>query len=158
MTVPNVSLLHGADHPVPASGPSAEGAAHLHLSGPVQVHVHFGPPPQAAAPALATSPRRHPVALALLGLALAGGGYLAGSRNAGAPVHADTSGASLADALPPAPGLLLPVPPAAPLPAQPARPGDIPPALQQQLARPGVVTPPSGAAAAPARNPFGLGN
>lgn len=149
MTVPNVSLLHGADHPVPASSPSAEGAAHLHLSGPVQVHVHFGPPPQAAAQAAPTSPRRHLAMLALLGLALAGGGYLAGSRRPALPVGADAAG------LPP-PAMLPPLPDV-PLPAVPQRAGELPPALQQ-LARPPVVTPPPGGAAAPARNPFGLGN
>ncbi len=150
MTVPNVSLLHGADHPVPASGPSAEGAAHLHLSGPVQVHVHFGPPPQATAPAPATSPRRHPVALALLGLALAGGGYLAGSRHPELPANAGAA------ALAP-PATLPPLPDVSP-PAMPQRAGELPPALQQQLARAPVVTPPPGGAVAPARNPFGLGN
>jgi len=157
MTSPTLSVLHGGQ-PAAALAPPQDATAQLNLAGPVQVHLHLGH----AAPSDGLSgpvrPRRHPLLPILLGLVVAGGGYLAGSRNAGAPVHADTSGASLADALPPAPSLPLPVPPAAPLPAQPARPGDIPPALQQQLARPGVVTPPPGAAAAPARNPFGLGN
>ncbi len=150
MTVPNVSLLHGADHPTPASGHSADGTAHLRLSGPVQVHVHFGQAPQAAAQAAPTSPRRHPVALALLGLALAGGGYLAGSRHPELPANAGAAAF--------APPATLPPPPDVPPPAMPQRAGELPPALQQQLARPPVVTPPPGGAAAPARNPFGLGN
>ncbi len=152
MNSPHLSVLHGGE-PAAALPSAQDGTAQLNLHGPVQVHVHLGhggPATDHAAPA---GPRRHSLLPILLGLALAGGGYLAGSRNAGAPVHA----ADTADALLPPPGFPLPVPPAAPLPAQP-RPGDVPPALQQQLARPGVVTPPPGAAAAPARNPFGLGN
>ncbi len=157
MNSPHLSVLHGGE-PAAAPAPTQDATAQLNLHGPVQVHVHLGHGGPATGHAAPTGPRRHPLLPILLSLALAGGGYLAGSRNAGAPVHADTSGATLADALPAPPSLPLPVPPAAPLPAQPARPGDVPPALQQQLARPGVVTPPPGAAAAPARNPFGLGN
>ncbi len=150
MTMPNVSVLHGGD-PAPAPGPSVEGAVHLHLSGPVQVHVHLGHPPQAAAQAVATNPRRFPFALALLGLALAGGGYLAGVRHPASPANADLAGLPSAAMLPPMPE--------APLPALPQRAGELPPpALQQQLARVPVVTPPPGGAPAPGRNPFGLGN
>ena len=149
MSMPNVSVLHGGD-PAPASGHPTEGAAHLHLSGPVQVHVHLGHPPQAAAQAVATNPCRFPFALALLGIALAGGGYLAGARHPASPANAELAG------LPSA--AMLPSPPEAPLPALPQRAGELPPALQQQLARPPVVTPPPGGAPAPGRNPFGLGN
>jgi len=156
MTSPNLSVLHGGE-PAASLAPTQDATAQLNLHGPVQVHVHLGHGGPAAGQAAPAGPRRHPLLPVLLGLALAGGGYLAGSRTVGAPVHADTAGAALADALPPPPSFPLPVPPAAPLPAQPARPGDLPPALQQ-LARPAVVTPPPGAAAAPARNPFGLGN
>ena len=157
MTSPNLSVLHGGE-PAASLAPAQDATAQLNLHGPVQVHVHLGHGGPAAGHPISSAPRRHPLLPILLGLALAGGGYLAGSRTAGAPVHADIAGAALADALLPPPSLPLPVPPAAPLPAQPARPGDLPPALQQQLARPGIVTPPPGAAAAPARNPFGLGN
>ena len=157
MTGPNLSVLHG-DEPGAALASRQDATAQLNLHGPVQVHVHLGHGGPAPGHAAAAGPRRHPLLPILLGLALAGGGYLAGSRSVGAPVRADTAGPALADALPPAPSFPLPVQPATPLPAQPARPGDVPPALQQQLARPGVVTPPPGAAAAPARNPFGLGN
>ena len=158
MTSPNLSVLHGGE-PAASLAPTQDATAQLNLHGPVQVHVHLGRGVPAAGHAVSsTPPRRHPALWAALGLALAAGGYLAGSRTAGAPVHADTGGAALADALPPPPSFPLPVLPAPPLPAQPARPGDLVPALQQQLARPGVVTPPPGAAAVPPRNPFGLGN
>ena len=157
MTGPNLSILHGGE-PAAALASAQDTTARLNLHGPVQVHVHLGHiTPSGGAP-VPTAPRRHPLLPVLLGLALASGGYLAGSRTAVAPVHADTAGPALADALPPAPSFSLPAQPVAPLAAQPARPGDVPPALQQQLARPGVVTPPPGGAAAPARNPFGLGN
>ena len=153
MNSPNLSVLHGGE-PAASLAPTQDATAQLTLHGPVQVHVHRGH----VAPSAPAVPRRPPLLPVLLGLALASGGYLAGSRTAGAPVHADTAGTALADALPPPPpSFPRPVPPAAPLPAQPARPGDLVPALQQQLARPGVVTPPPGAAAAPARNPCGLG-
>ena len=153
MTSPNLSVLHGGE-PSAALASTQDATAQLNLHGPVQVHVHLGHGVPAAGHAVSSTPRRHPALWAALGLALAAGSYLAGSHTVGAPVHA----ADTAEALPPPPGFPLPVPPAAPLPAQPARPGDLPPTLQQQLARPGVVTPPPGAAAAPARNPFGLGN
>ncbi len=149
MTSPNPNVLHGGD-PAPAPSPSAEGAAHLHLSGPMQVHVHLGQAPYPTAQAVATNPRRFPFALALLGLVLAGGGYLAGSRHPVPPANADVA------ALPSA--AMLPSPPDALLPAMPQRPGELPPAMQQQLAHPPVVTPPPEGGAAPARNPFGLGN
>lgn len=158
MTIPNLSVLHGGE-PVASLAPTQDATARLTLHGPVQVHVHLGHGVPAAGHAVSSAPpRRHPALWAALGLALAAGGYLAGSRAVGVPVHADTAGAALAEAPPPPPSFPLPVPPAAPLPAQPAGPGNLMPALQQQLARPGVVTPPPGAAAAPARNPFGLGN
>ena len=153
MTSPNLSVLHGGE-PAAAFASTQDATAQLTLHGPVQVHVHLGHGVLAAGHAVSSTPRRHPALWAALGLALAAGGYLAGSRHAGVPIHA----ADTADALPPAPSFSLPAQPAAPLPAQPSRPGDLPPALQQQLARPGVVTPPPGGAAAPARNPFGLGN
>ena len=150
MTGPNLSLLHGGD-PNPSPDPSREGAAQLHLSGPVQVHIHLGPSPNdTALPSAAKNPRRFPIVLALLGLALAGGGYLAGSRHPVPPANADTAG------LPPS--AMLPVPPDVPLPALPQRASELPPAIQQQLARPPAVTPPPGSPAAPGRNPFGLGN
>lgn len=151
MTGPNLSLLHGGD-PAPAPSSLVDGAAHLHLSGPVQVHIHLGSAPHdTALPSAAKSPRRFPIALALLGLALAGGGgYLAGSRQPAPPASADTTG------LPSA--AMLPMPPDPPLPALPQRANELPPAIQQQLARPPVVTPPPGSPAASGRNPFGLGN
>ena len=155
--------------------PDPDGTARLHLSGPVQVHIHVGQAasgvasPAEAQPA--TSSRRHPVLLALLGLALAGGGYWTGTRTAASPSAADAVAALAAD---PAPSL-----PPLPL-GMPAAPGEVPQALRQQLARQPVVTPapgtpgtanaPGGAAPgagapsaptsgpAPARNPFGLGN
>lgn len=159
MTSPNLSVLHGGEAAA-SLAPTQDATAQLNLHGPVQVHVHLGHGVPAAGHAVSSAPpRRHPALWAALGLALAAGGYLAGSRSVGVPVHADTTGAALADALPPPPpSFPVPVLPAAPLPAQLARPGDLVPALQQQLARPGVVTPPPGAATAPARNPFGLGN
>lgn len=150
MTGPNLSLLHGGD---PASAPAAvaDGAARLHLSGPVQVHIHLGQAPTHTTTAdVAASPRRFPLALALVGLALAGGGYLAGSRHPATTPVADAAG------LPPS--ATLPMPPDIPLPPLPQRANELPPALQQQLARPPVVTPPPGSLAAPGRNPFGLGN
>ncbi len=149
MTMPNVSVLHGAN-PSPPLDPSTEAAAHLHLAGPVQVHIHLGQASQPAAQAIAPNPRRFPAVVVLLGLALAGGGYLAGSRQTARPAHADAVGLPSAAMLPPPPDLSLPT--------MPPRPGELPPALQQQLARPPVVTPPPGGGAAPARNPFGLGN
>lgn len=157
MNSPHLSVLHGGE-PAAALASAQDATAQLNLHGPVQVHVHLGHGGPAAGHAAPAGTRRHPLLPILLGLALASGGYLAGSRNAGAPVHAaDTAGAALTDALPAPPSFPLSVPPAAPLSVQP-KPGDLPPALQQQFARPGVVTPPPGAAAAPARNPFGLGN
>lgn len=150
MTGPNLSLLHSGD-PNPSPIPSPEGAAQLHLSGPVQVHVYLGPAPHdAALPSAAKSPRRLPIVAVLAGLALAGGGYLAGSRHPAPPASADTAG------LPPS--AMLSVPPDPPLPALPKQANELPPAIQQQLARPPVVTPPPGSPAAPGRNPFGLGN
>jgi len=150
MTGPNLSLLHGGD-PAPTPSSLVDGAAHLHLSGPVQVHIHLGPAPHdTALPSAAKGPRRFPFMLALLGLALAGGGYFAGTRHPAPPASADTAG------LPPS--AMLPVPPDLPLPALPQRANELPPAIQQQLARPPVVTPPPGSPAAPGRNPFGLGN
>lgn len=157
MNGPHLSVLHGGE-PAAALASAQDATARLNLHGPVQVHVHLGHVAPSAGPPGPAVPRRSVVLPVLLGLALAGGGYLAGSRTAGAPVHAGAAGPALADALPPIPSYPVPVQPLAPLPAQPARPGDVPPALLQQLARPGVVTPPPGAAAAPARNPFGLGN
>jgi len=150
MTAPNLSLLHGGD-PAPASSSLMDGAAHLHLSGPVQVHIHLGPAPHdTALPSAAKSPRRLPILAVLAGLAFAGGGYLAGSRHPAPPASADTAG--------PPPSAMLPVPPDPPLPALPKQANELPPAIQQQLARPPVVTPPPGSPAAPGRNPFGLGN
>lgn len=175
MSTPHLSVLPGG--PVaPASTPGPDGTARLHLSGPVQVHVHFGPAaPASPAPSDArpATPQRRPlVPLALLGLALAGGGYWAGSRPA-APVGADAAAAAGALAADPITALALPPG----LPAVPGVPGEVPPALRQQLARPSVVTPPPGAPpaaktapaagptagagsapAAPGRNPFGLGD
>jgi len=149
MTSLNLNVLHGGN-PAPPLDPSMQGATRLHLSGPVQVHVHLGQAPYPTAQAVATNPRRFPFALALLGLVLAGGGYLAGSRHPVPPANADVAG------LPSA--AMLPSPPDALLPAMPQRPGELPLAMQQQLAHPPVVTPPPGGGAAPARNPFGLGN
>ena len=150
MTGPNLSLLHGGD-PNPSPNPSPDGAAHLHLSGPVQVHIHLGPAPHdTALPSAARNPRRLSIVAVLAGLVFAGGGYLAGSRHPAPPASADTSG------LPSA--AMLPMPPDPPLPALPQRANELPPAIQQQLARPPVVTPPPGSPSAPGRNPFGLGN
>lgn len=150
MTGPNLSLLHGGD-PAPAPGALADGATRLHLSGPVQVHIHLGQAPAHTTSAdAAANPRRFPLVLALVGLALAGGGYLAGSRHPAVPPVADTAG------LPPS--ATLPMPPDTPLPPLPQRATELPSAMQQQLARPPVVTPPPGSPAAPGRNAFGLGN
>jgi len=158
MTTPNLSIPHGGS-PASALSRSAEGAAQLHLSGPVQVHVRLGQAPGPAVQSGSTSQRSFPVMLALIGLALAGGGYLAGTRHGAAPPpRADSASAAVDDLLPPPPSAPLAAQPAAPASLQPAAPGDMPLALRQQLARPPVVTPPPGAAPAPARNPFGLGN
>lgn len=164
MTTSNISILHGGNS-APSSAQPPDGMAQLHLSGPVQVHVHLGQAPGPAVQSGSTSQRSSPVMLALLGLALAGGGYLAGTRHGAAPPPRADSASAAVDDLPPPPPLAplaaLPTAPAsmaATASIQPAAPGDMPLALRQQLARPPVVTPPPGAAPAPARNPFGLGN
>jgi len=154
MTSPNLSILHGGN-PAPSSAHPQDGMAQLHLSGPVQVHVHLGQAPGPAVQSGSTSQRPFPVMLALLGLALASGGYLAGTLHGAASPGASTA---VDDLLLPPPSAPLAAQPTAPASTQPVAPGDMPLALRQQLARPPVVTPPPGAAPAPARNPFGLGN
>ena len=159
MTNPQLSIVQTEADPVP----SPDGPAQVRLSGPVQVHIHLGhgaPGPAAPLPSGAAAPQsQRPVLLGLLALALAGGGYLAGSRSTPPPPSVSEVGMLAAD---PAPNLLPPTP------ALPGPPGEIPPALRQQLARPPVVSPPPGSPAsspsagavpaAPARNAFGLGN
>ena len=165
MTNPQLSVIQNdaASAPVIAS-PVQHGTAQLQLSGPVQVHVHLGhggsAPALGSAVSPATPPQQYPILLGVLALALAGGGYFAGSRSTATPPRIEEVGALAAD---PAPGLLPP-----PTPALPGVAGELPLALRQQLARPPVVSPPSGgsaptpgagaAPAAPARNAFGLGN
>lgn len=148
MTQSHLSVLQGG-----AADAAPDGATQLHLPGPVQVHIHLG---QASAaqvqPAPALSLRR-PFVFALVSLALFGSGYVAALRTSpAAPVDATNALASG---------------PALPLSPFPGATAELPPVLQQQLARPPVVTPPPGATpagpagsppAAPGRNPFGLGN
>ena len=160
MTSPQLSIVQTEADPVP----SPDGPAQVRLSGPVQVHIHLGhgaSDPAAPLPSGAAAPQsQRPVLLGLLALALAGGGYFAGSRSTATPPRIEEVGALAAD---PAPGLLPP-----PMPTLQGAPGELPLALRQQLARPPVVSPtPGGSAptpgadtapAAPARNAFGLGN
>ena len=156
MSAPQLSII--TNDPVSGS-PVQPGAAQMQLSGPVQVHIHLGHAGAAPDVASAASPQQHLILLGVLALALAGGGYFAGSRSTATPPRIEEVGALAGD---PAPGLLLP-----PTPALPGAPGELPLALRQQLARPPVVSPPSGGSApapgagaltAPARNAFGLGN
>lgn len=154
MSTPQLSV-------VPAEAPAStmsqpaprHGAMELHIPAGTHVHVHLGGAPATLAQPAAAS-RRSPVALALAGLALLGGGYLVGTRSTAARNGGDGSGfPTSASVLPPAP-------------EAPSALGDIPQALREQLARPPVVTPPPGtpspvnrtAPGAPARNPFGLSN
>ena len=146
MTASHLNLMPGST--APASQPdsaASQGSTQLHLPAGAHVHIHLGAAPAAdVQPAL--NRRVSVVPLVLAGLALLGGGYLAGSRGPAARAGDDGSGVlASASPLPPAPDL-------------PASPGELPPALRAQLARPPVVTPSPGAAGAPARNPFGFGN
>lgn len=152
MTASHLSLMPGSTAPASQpDGAASQGSTQLHLPAGAHIHLHLG-----AVPAPAVQPgagyRISAVPLVLAGLALLGGGYLAGSHGPTARTGDDGSGAlASASPLPPAPDL-------------PAAPGELPPALRAQLARPPVVTPPPGASAAPgtagapARNPFGLSN
>ena len=165
MTSPQLSIIPNDAVSAPVTEhPMQHGAAQLQLSGPVQVHIHLGhggsAPALGSAVSSATPPQQYPILLGVLALALAGGGYFAGSRSTATPPRIEEVGALAAD---PAPGLLLPA-----TPALPGAPGELPLALRQQLARPPVVSLPSGGSApapgagvpppAPARNAFGLGN
>ena len=156
MSAPQLSII--TNDPVSGS-PVQPGAAQMQLSGPVQVHIHLGHAGAAPDVASAASPQQYPILLGVLALALAGGGYFAGSRSTPAPPRMEEVSALAAD---PAPGLLPP-----PTPVAPGAPGELPLALRQQLARPPVVVPSPGSsplapgaapAPAPARNAFGLGN
>lgn len=157
MNTSSLSLMPGSapSAPQPDGGPS-QGFTQLQLPAGAHVHIHLGTlPVPGAAPVIAAQPvagqRLSRVSLAVAGLALLGGGYLAGSRGTAARAGGDSPGTLVSSPLPLAPDL-------------PPAPGEIPPALRAQLARPPVVTPPPGAAAAPGgtgapvRNPFGLGN
>ena len=155
MSAPQLSII--TNDPV-SGNPVQPGAAQMQLSGPVQVHIHLGHAGAAPAVASAASPQQYPILLGVLALALAGGGYFAGSRSTAAPPGIAEVGLLAAD---PAPGL----PP--PTPVAPGAPGELPLALRQQLARPPVVVPSPGSsplapgaapAPSPARNAFGLGN
>ena len=146
MSTPQLSVVPAEATASTMSQPATQhGTMQLHLPSGAHVHIHLGAAPAAdVQPALGR--RVSVVPLVLAGLALLGGGYLAGSRGPAARAGDDGSGApASASLLPPAPDL-------------PAAPGELPPALRTQLARPPVVTPPPGATGAPARNPFGLGN
>ena len=150
MSTPQLSGVPAEATASTMSQPATQhGTMQLHL--PSGAHIHLGAAPTAAVqPALRR--RVSVVPLVLAGLALLGGGYLAGSRGPAARAGDDGSGALASTSLlPPAPDL-------------PAAPGELPPALRAQLARPPVVTLPPGASATPggaggsARNPFGLSN
>lgn len=164
MTSPQLSIIPNDAAPAPVTGhPVQHGTAQLQLTGPVQVHIHLGQggsaPALGSAVSSVTPPRPYPIFLSVLALALAGGGYFAGSRSTAAPPRIEEASALAMD---PGAGLLPPTP------ALPGAPGELPLALRQQLARPPVVSPPPGGSApvssagappsAPARNAFGLGN
>jgi len=145
MSTPQLNIVpaEAAASPVPHAATQRE-AMGLNLPAGAQVHIHLGAAPVAAVQPVAAH-WRSPVPLVLAGLVLFGAGYLAGSRGTTMRAGDDGPSALASSSLPPVPEL-------------PAAPGEIPPALRAQLARPPVVTPPPGAAAAPVRNPFGLGN
>ena len=139
MTTPHLNVLDG--RPPDARPPTIppDDPAQLQVSGPVQVHIHLGAIPGPATPP--PHPPRTVVWPVLLGVALLGGGYVAGLRSATPPLEPAGASAPGNGTLPPPPSMA----PQAP---------SIPPALRQPLSRPPVVTPPPGAAPA-GRNPFG---
>lgn len=154
MSTPQLSVVPAEATASTMSQPATQhGTMQLHLPPGAHVHIHLGAVPATIAQPAAAS-RRSPVALALAGLALLGGGYLVGTRSMAARSGGDGPGfPTSASVLPPAP-------------EAPSALGDIPQALREQLARPPVITPPPGAPSpvnrtapgAPAHNPFGLSN